>query len=570
MVSLGFKIDYVKDMIFNLINLGWMIWGEITIFVSHFAIADMIDVPIKCVFDESTPRGREIQSHCKSVEGVGYVIPQQTFESERFWFDFLGTNGAWIMSAYTLVLFGWFLVNYCILLGVNWTKKPHTLVLFGRILDVDGWEERLKEKKDTMAKKMSWIPKKIVAWFPDIIVVPSFNSQYSCQLNMDIARSWYFLIISYLSFNFFFLYARLLNKLSAFGVWQHVGAMTEVEAKLEVGVDEIQNVIQDVQHSDFESLMPDFSVLFALRLPTDTEDPQYIGEYIHFFVIFVVITLTKNLFMATVTSLTDDLHIISLFVTGIPAFILIWLFLVPYLSALYVFKNVDYYYSMRFEFDFGHVPQTALYGGIIFGGFSILPGFYQIALGSLNKATAEYDTELQTELEDNRHFDPSFPNKMYFAKAVDKWKAYAAWTLLATCGIAGIIGLSCLCYAANQVDQAMTWAPMKFVIITWVITFVFAVSSRVCLYLCWPGIQEETENEKKESEQEMEELKEARIEVAQAGRETAEARKKVEQLKKKIYDNKKAKRGEKRRTRCPCWPAGWPSKGQHDSSQAHV
>eukprot|EP00409_Alexandrium_fundyense_P004720 CAMPEP_0185903618 /NCGR_PEP_ID=MMETSP0196C-20130402/2884_1 /TAXON_ID=2932 /ORGANISM="Alexandrium fundyense, Strain CCMP1719" /LENGTH=39 /DNA_ID= /DNA_START= /DNA_END= /DNA_ORIENTATION= len=39
--------------------------------------------------------------------------------------------------------------------------------------------------------------------------------------------------------------------------------MTEVEAKLEVGVDEIQNVIQDVQHSDFESLMPDFSVLFA-------------------------------------------------------------------------------------------------------------------------------------------------------------------------------------------------------------------------------------------------------------------------------------------------------------------
>jgi hypothetical protein len=395
MVALGSKWDYAKDIIFHMLTIVWLIYGESKLIVAIFEIASEIDKPIPCLqVPIESARQSLIRDHCEwndDVNNGSYVIPYDTWSAERVWFDFFGINMAIGFAIYSVVVLIVLMYSYCIMSTMEKEEDRHKLETF-----------------------------------------------------IDFFRNLYTLLISMLTLNFFFLYATVLNKLIAFGAWERVYAGQVAQGMYGEGTTAVADV-----SSWTDMFQPDFGAVFDFNVP-ERGNPLYLGLYVKGIAVFTVMTLIKNIYIVVVTAITDDMHIVSFLLNTPFALTVIAFFFVPYLAAMYCWRCIELSNAMEFNFEFDHFMKTATFGGILFGIHFQPQMFLSWMLPSILAARTTWDDyveKLKEKEEEPGVFDLTFFHEFFLELARRSLAPVCTFVLQ------GTIGLSCLGWAAYEVDD---------------------------------------------------------------------------------------------------------------------
>lgn len=474
MVALGTKTDYAKDMLFHLASIAWMMYGESKILATVFDIADEIDKPIACGVDvaaiapfmtEGTVNGSNmtinttvlnatlpamterlrrqlvIKDHCELHDGT-YFIPSVSWAAERFWFDFFGIAFAISFALYSCGFIGYSVHGY--------------------------WKLFFTEKSDADMHKR--------------------------ESKLDHFRGRYMVQISMLSFSFFLLYAAVLNKLTAFGVWERDSVAAVVSSKYSQAKD--ANVDTDNWADLFQ---PSLDALFKFEVP-DSSDPLFLGTLVKNLAVYTSMTLFKNLYLATVASISDDLHVVSLILATPVAVLAIGLFFVPYLAALFCWKNVELANAMDFTFEFDHRMRVATLGGLIFG-IQALPNLFLLwAMPAVLYGKKQWDDLVFNKK--SQHEQPRMADMTFWKESFKKLVTTAHMALLYYF-VQGTIGLACLGWAAWDADDSYAKAAY------WIVFGCSMVGLVISCGLCGLKVaeygmsEEEVEKDKEEQDEDV-------------------------------------------------------------------
>jgi len=396
MVALGTNWDYAKDTIFHIVSILWLIYGELRLIVAIFDIANEIDQPIPCLqVPVENARQSVILSHCEwkdDVDGGSYVIPYDAWSAERFWFDFIGVN---IAISFAIVSF---------------------LFLIGLVLG-----------------------------YRHLFSLENADERHAFEARLDYARNFYTLMTTTITFNFFFLYSTVLNKLIAFGAWERQYAVHTAQGLYSEGAAAATDV-----NSWTDVFQPDFGAIFDLSTP-ERDAPLYLGSYVKNVAVFTAMTLMKNIYIVMITAITDDMHIVSFFLNTPFALAVIAFCFVPYLAAMYCWKCIELSNALEFNFEFDHLTKTATFGGILFG-ISFQPQLFSSwVMPSIVSARIKWDVYVKGLKENGNEpevFDLTFFQDVFLALARKHSLCH-----LCTFITQGITGLSCLGWAAYEVDD---------------------------------------------------------------------------------------------------------------------
>jgi len=460
MVARGLKTDYYKDIIFQVLGLAWLIWGETKIILTNFDLANQLKQPIKCGVDtgllatygfhhntsnttttaittnttlpDQITAMLRIRDQCDYKGGV-YYIPERVWGAE---------NVIFVVLNYVFLVF--FALYSCFFLTFS-------TYLYGKI----------------------------------ILYTDNGPECHMEQQKVDTFRSVYMTAISLLTYVFFFIYAVSLNKLTAFGLW-HKNTVTGVaQAQLGTAVDQTVDI-----HSWEDLFSPDFSALLTLEVPEEG-DEQFLGQYIHNTCLFCVMTLMKNVYFSVVYDITSDLNIVTLLFSSIPAVFIIMTAFMPLLSSLYIFYNVHYVYAMAFDFSFNHVLRTTVFGGILYGMAQVpflFTGWITPALAKAGMVHEVYVDELAKREEGKEPglFDCTYWNVLRYILGKTSWCPTFCHLF------SGIVGLSCIGYAVSQANTEANMQPFFVTLGTWAaglcLSCVFFLLS-ICKLNTYPNIE---------------------------------------------------------------------------------
>lgn len=391
MVGYGFKMDYIKDMIFNILNLLWFIYGEAQVVSSIFVIAGKLDQPIACLQTNRTAHEMEILDHCELHDGT-YYIPADTWSTERGWFSFVGWCGAIGFGLSSMVFLGWSSHLYYVILKTSNENKRH-----------------------------------------------------ETQTRLENARSQYVIYVSTLSINVLYLYSSVINKLAAFGMWSHISATSVMNSKIDMAVE------ASLEKDNWdEAFVPDLSELWKYEVPMD---PNNLGQLVHNVTVFCVLTMLKNVMYAFIISFTDDLHVISLVFAVVPSGLIVLFTWVPYLASFYCFHEIMDYYAQDFDFSFNSDLKTACFGGIMFG-MGMLVQISSLANSAIQTANAAYENDLKKKRKESGDdtYDPEVFDCTWCKLVCTLTQAFS-FPACFIAGLGGIIGLSCLGSVVQSLDR---------------------------------------------------------------------------------------------------------------------
>jgi len=451
MVALGTATDYFKDVFFLVLSTIWMVYGTSQILAAVFEIAAEIDKPVKCGVDVAAiapfmnvsgmqllpvlaPAIRRqliIKDNCE-LRGGEYFIPYDIWSAERLWFDVMG-------------------ISACIAFGSSTLGFLVAIVKSCKELFWD--KDKPNESGDTEEIRM-----------------------HKLQTSLDHKNGSFMLSNSTVCFAFLFIYGTVLNKLTAFGVWERTKVASVAQSKFSVA----QEAVLDTG-SWTDLFTPNLDELFTFDKP-DTSHPQYLGTYVHNLAVFTVMTLFKNIYLAVVTAISDDLHIVSLLFVTPFAVAVIAFFYIPWLACIYCFKNIDLVNSMNFVFEFDDRLRTAFFGGCLFG-INHLPTMFGMWIMPACLAGKRKWDEFVQKMQNEGGSSPALFDCTFW-KETCKFLILNSPLVVYLYTFFGTIGLACLGWAAYDSDDSFAKEAYGMVLGFTLTGFVLVV---VCLALRMSG-----------------------------------------------------------------------------------